>query len=118
MALKLTTKMAALENVFDKVRRFLIEQKHEELVTEIKSRNPNLKGYGLRSVKRFSNHLGLRKRIPDSDEALKYRSRQERSSRLPVGEKVFFYFLPMCIFLFNCQKQSPRKIMGSSSYFI
>ena len=54
------TKMAALENVLDKdfVGRFLIEQKHthEELVTEIKARYPNLKGCTLRSVKRFCNH--------------------------------------------------------------
>ena len=41
--------MAALENVLDNdfVGRFLIEQKHthEELVTEIKARYPNLKGF-------------------------------------------------------------------------
>ena len=64
------TKMAALENVLDKdfVRRFLIEQNHtyEEPVTEIKARYPNLKGCSLRSVKRFSNHQGIRKRIPAS----------------------------------------------------
>ena len=52
--------MVALENVLDKdfVGRFLIEQKHthEELVTEIKARYPNLKGCSLRSVKRFCNH--------------------------------------------------------------
>ena len=53
--------MAALENVLDKdfVRRFLIEQKHtyEELANEIKARHSNLKDCGLRSVKRFYNHL-------------------------------------------------------------
>ena len=52
--------MAALENVLDNdfVGWFLIEQKrtHEELVTEIKARYPNLKGCSLRSVKRFCNH--------------------------------------------------------------
>ena len=89
--------MAALENVLDKdfVRRFLIEQKHtyEELANEIKARHSNLKGCSLRSVKRFYNHQGIRKRMPVSDEALKCRSRHEHSSRLPVG-KVFFYFLP------------------------
>ena len=91
--------MAALENVLDKdfVRRFLIEQKHtyEEPVTEIKARYPNLKGCNLRSVKRFCNHQGIRKRIPVSDEALKCRSRQERSSRLPVGKNSFLFFFPM-----------------------
>ena len=73
------TKMAAIENVLDKdfVRRFLIEQKHiyEELVSEIKARYPNLKGCSLRSVKRFCNHQGIRKRMPVSCEALKCRSR-------------------------------------------
>ena len=73
------TKMAAIENVLDKdfVRRFLIEQKHiyEELVSEIKARYPNLKGCSLRSVKRFCNHQGIRKRVPVSYEALKCRSR-------------------------------------------
>ena len=86
--------MAALENVLDKdfVRRFLTEQKHtyEELVTEIKARYPNLKGCSLRSVKRFFNHQRIRKRMPVSNEALKCRSREECSSRLPVGKKVFF----------------------------
>ena len=89
--------MAALENVLDKdfVCRFLIEQKHtyEELANEIKARHSNLKGCSLRSVKKFYNHRGIRKRIPVSEGALKCRSRHEHSSRLPVG-KVFFYFLP------------------------
>ena len=52
--------MAALENLIDKdfVRRFLMKQKHtyEELVTKIKTRDPNLKGCTLRSVKRLCNH--------------------------------------------------------------
>ena len=91
--------MAALENVLDKdfVRRFLIEQKHtyEEPVTEIKARYPNLKGCSLQSVNRFCDHQGIRKRIPVSDEALKCRSRQERSSRLPVGKNSFLLFFPM-----------------------
>ena len=91
--------MAALENVLDKdfVRRFLIEQKHtyEEPATEIKARYPNLKGCRLRSVNRFCNHQGIRKRIPVSDEALKCRSRQERSSRLPVGKNSLLLFFPM-----------------------
>ena len=90
--------MAALENVLDKdfVCRFLIEQKHtyEELANKIKARHSNLKGCSLRSVKRFYNHQGIRKRIPVSDEVLKCRSRHEHSSRLPVGKKDFFYFLP------------------------
>ena len=89
--------MAALENVSEKdfVRRFLIEQKHtyEELANEIKARHSNLKGCSLRSVKRFYNHQGIRKRMPVSEGALKCRSRHEHSSRLPVG-KIFFYFLP------------------------
>ena len=72
------TKMAVLGNVVykDFVRRFLIEQKHtyEELVAEIKARYPNLKGCSLRSVKRFCNHQGMRKRMPVSDEALNCRS--------------------------------------------
>ncbi len=66
--------MAALEAVLDEdfVRRFLVEQKHtfEELVTEIKTRYPNLKGCSLRSVKRFCNHRGIRKRMPVADGVL------------------------------------------------
>ena len=104
------TKIAALENVLDKdfVRRFLIEQKHtyEEPVTEIKARYPNLKGCSLRSVKRFCNHQGIRKRIPVSDEALKCRSRQERSSRLPVGKNSFLLFFPMKRVQETCFKDS------------
>ena len=47
----------------------------EELVTEFKARYPNLKGCSLRSVKRFCNHQGMRKRMPVSDEVLNCRSR-------------------------------------------
>ena len=66
--------MAALEGVLDElfVRWFLIEQKHthEDLVVEIKNRYPNLKGCSVRSVKRFCDHHGIRKRMPVSDGAL------------------------------------------------
>ena len=73
------------------VCRFLIEQKHtyDKLANEIKARHSNLKGCSLRSVKRFYNHQGIRKRMPVSEGALKCRSRHEHSSWLPVG-KVFF----------------------------
>ena len=50
--------MAVLEDVLDKdcVRWFLIKQKHtyhEELVIEINTQYPNLKGCSLRTVKGF-----------------------------------------------------------------
>ena len=74
-----------LENVLDKdfVRQFLIEQKHtyEELVTEFKARHPNLKGCSLRSVKRFCNHQGIKKRMPVLDEALSLRALLSTSRR-------------------------------------
>ena len=88
--------MAALGNVIDKdfFRRFIIEQKctYEELITEIKARYPNLKACSLRSIKRFCNHQGMRKRMPVSDNVLKCRS--QRSFRLPFGKKFSFIFCP------------------------
>ena len=89
--------MAALENVLNKdfVQRFLIEQEHtyEELVTEIKARYPDLKGCSLRSVKRFCNHQGIRKRMPVFDEALKLSAALAKSAPLDFpSEKSFLLF--------------------------
>ena len=89
--------MAALENVLNKdfVQRFLIEQEntYEELVTEIKARYPDLKGCSLRSVKRFCNHQGIRKRMPVLDEALKLSATLAKSAPLDFpSEKSFLLF--------------------------
>ena len=89
--------MAALENVLNKdfVQRFLIEQEntYEELVTEIKARYPDLKGCSLRSVKRFCNHQGIRKRMPVLDEALKLSAALAKSAPLDFpSEKSFLLF--------------------------
>jgi len=58
-------KMAALENILDEifVCRFLIEEKnsYEELLAVIKNRYPNLRGFSLRSVKRFCSYHGVRR---------------------------------------------------------
>ena len=95
-----------LENVLDKdfVGRFLTEQKHtyEELVTEFKARHPNLKGCSLRSVKRFCNHQGIKKRMPVLDEALSLRALLSTSRR----KNVFFYFLPIKRVKDTCFKDS------------
>ena len=102
-----------LENVLDKdfVRRFLIEQKHtyEELVTEFKARHPNLKGCSLRSVKRFCNHQGIKKRMPVLDEALSLRALLSTSRR----KNVFFDFLPMKRVKDTCFKDSLVAIQFS-----
>ena len=102
-----------LENVLDKdfVQRFLIEQKHtyEELVTEFKARHPNLKGCSLRSVKRFCNHQGIKKRMPVLDEALSLRALLSTSRR----KNVFFYFLPMKRVKDTCFKDSLVAIQFS-----
>jgi len=59
-------KMAALENILDEVRRFLIEENnsyevYEDLLVVIKNRYPNLRGCSLRSVKRFCTNHGIKK---------------------------------------------------------
>ena len=102
------------------VCRFLIEQKHtyDKLANEIKARHSNLKGCSLRSVKRFYNHQGIRKRMPVSDEALKCRSRHEHSSRLPVG-KVFFFSTGIEFFAENrCRVVLKRwvNVIGRNAY--
>ena len=59
-------KMAALENILDEVRRFLIKENnsyevYEDLLVVIKNRYPNLRGCSLRSVKRFCTNHGIKK---------------------------------------------------------
>jgi len=65
-------KMAALENILDEVRRFLIEENnsyevYEDLLVVIKNRYPNLRGCSLRSVKRFCTNHGIKKRMSVAD---------------------------------------------------
>ena len=66
--------MAALKNILDEifVRRFLIEENnsYEDLLAVIKNRYPNLRGFSLRSVKRFRSYHGIKKRISFANETV------------------------------------------------
>ena len=65
-------KMAALENILDEVRRFLLKENdsYEDPLVVIKNRYPNLRGCSLRSIKRFCSYHGIKKRMSVADGAV------------------------------------------------
>jgi len=66
--------MAALSEILEPrfVERFLIEENnsYEDLVKEIKSQFPDVRGCSLRSVKRFCSQHGIKKQVSVSDNTL------------------------------------------------